>query len=776
MTSDYTHLTGIHAESGERVSMARGLQVFSDQLPEEEEWHAQSPSISRPISLHAVPTHPTDLNLLGQPLGMCRSQLDSPMGWDGSGFCSYSMRDVHQQGVCVMLSPTFREMAKFEDGLDIAGVSGYTEGRAARHWCLPVWAFAAAVERDPKGMEDLGLDCLNTNSKVRDILRQNVILQGPSKSYFTKPAAEILEDRCTPEGIRLHAQRKREREKWLPQEQACVNKKYKISQQDIVGWWDENEHKCYEGFYDQNGIWVWLLERGCGALSRLSKERVEQVLEQDESIASKLVSELEGKVVHEVVAAGKEKLKGFGGGGGGGAAVAVGGGGGGGGGGEAAAKKAKMGKVNPSQRAAIDGLKFALEKIQGPPGTGKSTTIFHILERVTCSRNVAVESIAQKLSGLEERKQRTSREALDLWLVLVGRWIQEHVYTAGGEVGESARRYLLDSQVQIMVTSKLSSFERRQTLRDVFISCAARVATLEHDVEQLFFLGDAADVDEELRLGLKEEGARFNDLVFVGGPDADPAVERDVTYVLERPTARGFRLAIGTAWLAEHRPDLDYVMYLDDDSYLHLPRLLTALQAHGSPSLAMGYVMETQLDTLETHICTVCPLNCEACQNDPFLNEFCSHFPLMSLGGCAFLIHQCKLFGQDDAEGNLQACVQKAQRNTMQVVHYFGMFAPKWFLGMGWVFGRRIVQFLAKNAADLKKHGAADVQLGFWLAPLEGVHWVDMKEGQFHDYPMRGSTFANGCTEKTILVHRMNEERWKDFDAETCELHCPLTP
>eukprot|EP00913_Durusdinium_trenchii_P009879 g9272.t1 len=156
--------------------------------------------------------------------------------------------------------------------------------------------------------------------------------------------------------------------------------------------------------------------------------------------------------------------------------------------------------------------------------------------------------------------------------------------------------------VQIMVTSKLSSFERRQTLRDVFISCAARVATLEHDVEQLFFLGDAADVDEELRLGLKEEGARFNDLVFVGGPDADPAVERDVTYVLERPTARGFRLAIGTAWLAEHRPDLDYVMYLDDDSYLHLPRLLTALQAHGSPSLAMGYVMETQLDTLDSRI------------------------------------------------------------------------------------------------------------------------------------------------------------------------------
>ena len=32
-----------------------------------------------------------------------------------------------------------------------------------------------------------------------------------------------------------------------------------------------------------------------------------------------------------------------------------------------------------------------------------------------------------------------------------------------------------------------------------------------------------------------------------------PGSQGDVTYVLERPTARGFRLAVGTAWLATHR-------------------------------------------------------------------------------------------------------------------------------------------------------------------------------------------------------------------------------
>eukprot|EP00928_Gymnodinium_smaydae_P024301 TRINITY_DN196_c0_g1_i2.p3 TRINITY_DN196_c0_g1~~TRINITY_DN196_c0_g1_i2.p3 ORF type:complete len:115 (-),score=56.75 TRINITY_DN196_c0_g1_i2:80-424(-) len=61
-------------------------------------------------------------------------------------------------------------------------------------------------------------------------------------------------------------------------------------------------------------------------------------IECDDELAGKLVSELEGKTVHEVIAAGKEKLQGFGGGGGG---VAVGGAGGGAGGAGAAAPAAE---------------------------------------------------------------------------------------------------------------------------------------------------------------------------------------------------------------------------------------------------------------------------------------------------------------------------------------------------------------------------------------------------------------------------------------------------
>eukprot|EP00928_Gymnodinium_smaydae_P033322 TRINITY_DN238_c5_g1_i1.p2 TRINITY_DN238_c5_g1~~TRINITY_DN238_c5_g1_i1.p2 ORF type:complete len:116 (+),score=54.41 TRINITY_DN238_c5_g1_i1:168-515(+) len=61
----------------------------------------------------------------------------------------------------------------------------------------------------------------------------------------------------------------------------------------------------------------------------------------DDEVAGKLVSELEGKTIHEVIAAGKEKLKGFGGGGGGGGGAAAGAGGGAGGGAAPAAAEAK---------------------------------------------------------------------------------------------------------------------------------------------------------------------------------------------------------------------------------------------------------------------------------------------------------------------------------------------------------------------------------------------------------------------------------------------------
>ena len=63
-----------------------------------------------------------------------------------------------------------------------------------------------------------------------------------------------------------------------------------------------------------------------------------------------------------------------------------------------------------------------------------------------------------------------------------------------------------------------------------------------------------------------------------------PEVRRDVTYVLDRPAGRTYKIAYGSRWLWEHHgpeqttgESFDFVLYLDDDAFVSLPRLLPKL-------------------------------------------------------------------------------------------------------------------------------------------------------------------------------------------------------
>ncbi|CAK9055705.1 unnamed protein product [Durusdinium trenchii] len=319
----------------------------------------------------------------------------------------------------------------------------------------------------------------------------------------------------------------------------------------------------------------------------------------------------------------------------------------------------------------------------------------------------------------------------------------------------------------IMVTSRWSAFERRQLLRHAVAKCKEG---LQGEIELLFFM---ANPSEEHEAAAWQEESQYGDLVEVGGPDSDPPVMRDVTYVLDRPCARTYRLLHGSKWLAEHRPNHDYVMYLDDDSFLNLPRLMAHLERQNSDSLAMGFVMETELDWSQTHVCELCN-PCEMCRKEESLKAFCAQFQNVSMGGCMMAIENCEIFdGANHTSSELPQCINQKLQEIRKVSRYFGAkAAPRWFLGMGWVFGRRIVRFLGRNAHRLKSKGAADVSLGFWLAPLEGVRFVSMNEGFFHDHPDARSTFSKACTDRSVLVHRMNTSRWSGFQPETCEMVC----
>eukprot|EP00913_Durusdinium_trenchii_P013698 g12861.t1 len=271
----------------------------------------------------------------------------------------------------------------------------------------------------------------------------------------------------------------------------------------------------------------------------------------------------------------------------------------------------------------------------------------------------------------------------------------------------------------IMVTSRWSAFERRQLLRHAVAKCKEG---LQGEIELLFFM---ANPSEEHEAAAWQEESQYGDLVEVGGPDSDPPVMRDVTYVLDRPCARTYRLLHGSKWLAEHRPNHDYVMYLDDDSFLNLPRLMAHLERQNSDSLAMGFVMETELDWSQTHVCELCN-PCEMCRKEECLKAFCAQFQNVSMGGCMMAIENCEIFDGADT--------------------WIGVWVSELQL--------RIVRFLGRNAHRLKSKGAADVSLGFWLAPLEGVRFVSMNEGFFHDHPDARTLVAGQCLACRPHVHK----------------------
>eukprot|EP00397_Hematodinium_sp_SG-2012_P046474 GEMP01052518.1.p1 GENE.GEMP01052518.1~~GEMP01052518.1.p1 ORF type:complete len:305 (+),score=55.57 GEMP01052518.1:296-1210(+) len=259
-----------------------------------------------------------------------------------------------------------------------------------------------------------------------------------------------------------------------------------------------------------------------------------------------------------------------------------------------------------------------------------------------------------------------------------------------------------------------------------------------------FFMGEKNDSQEEVC----EEETLHSDMVIVGGPDMDPHVLRDETYVLDNiPAARTYRTAHGSHWIASNVKEYDFVLYLDDDSFVDLKRLTVLLEGvlreneDQAKLLSLGYIMETRLDPDGIDICEWCS-PCDKCLQDPELTKLCGHFTgLFGLGTCA----------------------------------YFGSkWTPLWLLGMGWVWGRSIVEYIGQNAKYFKMRGSADVMLGYWLVAIEDIHWMDMSPNKFHDAPKPAdkSTFAAYCTDETILVHRMIEALWDKVNEDTCHLEC----
>merc|ERR1712039_919536 len=97
-------------------------------------------------------------------------------------------------------------------------------------------------------------------------------------------------------------------------------------------------------------------------------------------------------------------------------------------------------------------------------------------------------------------------------------------------------------------------------------------------------------------------------------------------------------------------------------------------------------------------------------------------------------------------------------------LYYGTALAPRWPHGAAWVAGRALVQFIGENAPDLKVRGMPNLLVGFWLAGLEDVHFVNFQPGVFHDLLASDKGGAPpSCPGNLAVAFPMNSERWEQM-------------
>lgn len=329
--------------------------------------------------------------------------------------------------------------------------------------------------------------------------------------------------------------------------------------------------------------------------------------------------------------------------------------------------------------------------------------------------------------------------------------------------------------LQVMVVSEWDNLPLRLHMRRAFDSCIPQIGDMA-TVEVRFFMGSphGTAVGEE---GAGQEAEVFGDVVVFGGPDRDaeaPAGHAAYLEVKERPAVYAQRVVQAMGWLLRHRPDLDYVAKLQDSSFVHLPRLLGVLAAHGDPTLALGRFTETHL-TVNSDI-----ENCETCPGVSQHEHACLEHLRKAWGGleyrgCVEAAKRCCPGGSDSCSiEELDFCIRQAQKGGIAATIYYGTsLSPRWPHGAGWAIGWHIAQYLAINAEDLRMRGMSDLLMGFWLASLEDVKFVDMPEGIFHQSATSSSHEAECPPENVVIAGGMDDARWSSwFDAQRCEISC----
>lgn len=132
-------------------------------------------------------------NLMGGSLKPCTPpDAAMPAGPTRTGSCAWDPDDAGFHQVCVTMTQEFLDHSAKNDGNDLSSVV-----KPGGNWCICAWAWASAVQRDPKDFEGLALNCDKTNGRLREVYTSHIDLQSPSgQTYESQAALAAVNKRC----------------------------------------------------------------------------------------------------------------------------------------------------------------------------------------------------------------------------------------------------------------------------------------------------------------------------------------------------------------------------------------------------------------------------------------------------------------------------------------------------------------------------------------------------------------------------------------------------
>lgn len=266
----------------------------------------------------------------------------------------------------------------------------------------------------------------------------------------------------------------------------------------------------------------------------------------------------------------------------------------------------------------------------------------------------------------------------------------------------------------LLITTIWRNFERRHHLRRALELCYLLVDRAAQPVQWHFLLGD---VPPELSARAAREVEEHDDLLLLGGEDEIRYSHIGDAYALAGPNPELTKIVLALRQLLR-TVRFDFLLVLDDDSFVSLPNVLEILNHVPNELVYLGNMIDSAPQRFNETLGRVMPA------------------------------YSVNIYLNSPAK------------------------APIFAHGMGFLLSQDVARLLAAVGPKLKAKGNDDLLMGVWLRSIESLHYLHYFLW-FADHEDFGGFFSTPCNPYLAVVHRMTPERWRRFRHWECTVCGP---